>query len=520
MKISLLFKISFYIIGFLISLKLLILSFKTLHVEIIESVILATANPFIALFIGILITALLQSSSTVTSALVAAVASGMITTQNAVYLIMGANIGTTVTSTIVSLGHIMRKKEFRRAFAAATLHDFFNILTAIILFPLEYYFNTLSNLTKYFTHFFVDYKGFGIFYLVNPVTYILEPITQTIYVSLGEISWLALVVAVASLFLMIRGMSMSFKQSLQQNFEGVWEKYLFGSAWQSLLSGILITAFVHSSSLVTSLVVPIVASNRLSVRRCFPFLMGANIGTTITALLAALPQQNEAALQIAFVHIFFNIIGVMIFFPILFFRNIPIFLARNLGKLAIKNRIIGLIYITFVFFLLPFLLIWFSKSQIKIISYQYKNKTEKAEKTTFLKAEIINVQTKHNQNEYFYKQVSLQKSPFESHILIIKEEKDFFYIENQKFFVGNINQFKTFEDKKGKYTMKIIKIIKKYEIHQNLSFKNVIVFEKKYLKNKLFVEYFYIDIQEKIYLKYEKYAQKGNFLGKEEFIWK
>ncbi len=520
MKFSLLFKITLYIVGFLISLKLLILSFKTLHVEVIESVILATSNPFIALFIGILITALLQSSSMVTSALVAAVASGMITTQNAVYLVMGANIGTTVTSTIVSLGHIMRKKEFRRAFAAATLHDFFNILTAFILFPLEYYFNTLSNLAKYFTHFFIDYKGFGIFYLVNPVTYILEPITYTIYVFLGEISGLVLMVAIVSLFLMIRGMAVTFKRSLQENFEGIWEKYLFGTAWQSLLSGILITAFVHSSSLVTSLVVPIVASNRLSVRRCFPFLMGANIGTTITALFAALPQQNESALQIAFTHIFFNIIGVLIFFPILFFRNIPIFLARNLGKLVIKNRLIGLAYLTIVFFLLPFILIWFSKSQIKITTYQYKNEIENVENKIFLKAEIISIQNQKNQHQYFYKQISLVKSPFENHILTFKQENFFFFINQEKFFEGNLHQIEKIEDKKGKYTLKIVKKIKKYEVHQNLFFEDILVFEKKYLKNIQFTEYFYIAPKEKIYLKYEKYAQKGNFLGKEELIWK
>lgn len=520
MKIPLLLKITLYIFGFLLSLKLLILSFKTLNVEVIESVILATANPFIALFIGILITALLQSSSTVTSVLVAAVASGMITTENAIYLVMGANIGTTVTSTLVSLGHIMRKKEFRRAFAAATLHDFFNILTALILFPLEYYLGALSNLSKYFTHFFIDYKGFGLFYLTNPITSILEPIINTIHLFLGEIAWVSLVLAVVFLFLMIRGMAISFKESLQTNFEGVWEKYLFGSAWQSLFSGILITAFIHSSSLVTSLVVPIVASNRLSVRRCFPFLMGANIGTTITALLAALPQQNEASLQIAFAHVFFNIIGTMIFFPILFFRNIPIFLARNLGKLAIKNRLVGFGYITIVFFLFPFLLIWFSKGQIKITSYEYRNEVENKEKNTFLKAEIIKIQEKKTNNEYFYKQVSLTKSPFDNHILTIKKDNDFFYINKEKFFEGNINTTQSLKDKKGSYTLKIIKKIKKYEVHQNLFFQNLIVFEKKYKEKTNFVEYFYIAEKEKIYLKYEKYAQKGNLLGKEELIWK
>jgi Na+/phosphate symporter len=63
-------------------------------------------------------------------------------------MIMGANIGTTITSTIVSLGHIIDKKAFRKAFSVAILHDFFNILVTLILFPLEYYFGLLSSLAQ------------------------------------------------------------------------------------------------------------------------------------------------------------------------------------------------------------------------------------------------------------------------------------------------------------------------------------------------------------------------------------
>jgi sodium-dependent phosphate cotransporter len=52
-------------------------------------------------------------------------------------MIMGANIGTTVTNTIVSLAHMGRPEEFRRAFAAATCHDFFNYISVVVLLPLE-----------------------------------------------------------------------------------------------------------------------------------------------------------------------------------------------------------------------------------------------------------------------------------------------------------------------------------------------------------------------------------------------
>jgi sodium-dependent phosphate cotransporter len=122
---------------FLVSVQLLGTGFKMFGGEFSERLIATTSNPFIGLFIGILATSIVQSSSMTTSTVVGFVASGMLSIENAVPIIMGANIGTTVTCAIVSLGHVTRKEEFRRAFAAASVHDFFNVLAVLVLFPLE-----------------------------------------------------------------------------------------------------------------------------------------------------------------------------------------------------------------------------------------------------------------------------------------------------------------------------------------------------------------------------------------------
>jgi sodium-dependent phosphate cotransporter len=99
----------------------------------------ATENPFIALMVGILATALVQSSSVTTSMIVAFVAApgDPLPIANAVPMVMGANIGTTVTNMIVSMAHMGRKEEFRRAFGVATCHDFFNLMAVAIFLPLE-----------------------------------------------------------------------------------------------------------------------------------------------------------------------------------------------------------------------------------------------------------------------------------------------------------------------------------------------------------------------------------------------
>ena len=112
-------------------------------------------NPFVALLIGTLATALVQSSSTVTSVVVGLVAGGL-PIEIAIPMVMGANIGTTVTNTLVSLGHIRKKSEFRRAFAAATVHDFFNLMCVVIFLPLEIIFGFLEKASSWASSHLVD----------------------------------------------------------------------------------------------------------------------------------------------------------------------------------------------------------------------------------------------------------------------------------------------------------------------------------------------------------------------------
>jgi sodium-dependent phosphate cotransporter len=94
-------------------------------------------NPVAGLMVGVLVTVLVQSSSTSTSIAITMVGADLLTVKQAIPIIMGANIGTSVTSTIVALGQASQKDEFRRSFAAATIHDMFNFLSVGILLPFE-----------------------------------------------------------------------------------------------------------------------------------------------------------------------------------------------------------------------------------------------------------------------------------------------------------------------------------------------------------------------------------------------
>ena len=144
---------------FLVSIGLMGTAFKGFGKDFAENLIKTTSNPFIGLFIGILATSLVQSSSTTTSIVVGIVGSGAMTMSNAIPIIMGANIGTTVTNTLVSLGHIGRREEFRRAITGGTVHDFFNIMCVSILFPLELMFGILSKTATWMSKIFTNIGG-------------------------------------------------------------------------------------------------------------------------------------------------------------------------------------------------------------------------------------------------------------------------------------------------------------------------------------------------------------------------
>ena len=355
---------------FLFSLDLMIASLQQLGNVATETILLATSNPFTGLFIGLLVTAIIQSSSATTSMVVALVASGSITLQAAVPIIMGANIGTTITSTIVSLGFITKKKEFRRAVAAGTYHDFFNILTTLILFPLEYYFGFLSGMAKNIaTNFFheptstikTNFSFLG-GYFETPITFLRNSIDNGFLLALLSI-------------LLLFGSILFFRKVITQvlgfSSPEKFQRFFFKNTLKSFAWGLLTTAAIRSSTVTTSLVVPLVAKKVVKLKSAVPFILGANIGTTITAFIAATFNSN-AAISIAIAHFLFNFIGVLIFLPIPLLKDLPLRLANGLGRLTLKYRLVGFSYLLFTFFFIPFLLIYLSKGIIGLQEATYE----------------------------------------------------------------------------------------------------------------------------------------------------
>ncbi|MGL5585429.1 MAG: Na/Pi symporter [Plesiomonas sp.] len=320
-------------------------------------------HPLAGLMVGLLATALIQSSSTVTSIIVGLVAGGL-PIATAIPMIMGANIGTTLTNTLVSLGHLRCNNEFRRAFASATIHDFFNLLAVFIFLPLEMAFGILDKISSWLVAPFsasgnLNFVGFD---FIKPLT---KPVVAATKSMLADLSptlagTIMALMGIALIFCAITGMGKLLKGLMVGRAKDLLKHAIGRGPLHGIASGATVTVLVQSSSTTTSLMVPFVGNGLLTLREVYPFTLGANIGTCITALLAATAVSgNNAlfALQIALVHLTFNVLAVGLIYGVPWLRNLPVKAAEGLANLAIKNRLAVLGYLGGVFFVLPGILL-------------------------------------------------------------------------------------------------------------------------------------------------------------------
>ena len=343
---------------FLVGVSMLESGIKVMGADTQASLFESVNNPIAGLFVGILGTVLVQSSSASTSVVVGLVASGALGVDAAVPMIMGANIGTTVTNTLVSLGSIRQSDEFKRAFAAATVHDFFNLLAVLILLPIELATGVLSSIAESITEALGGSAGSE---WKSPIKqWVKEPVgwSKDLLGDLGleenflgtAMVLLGLLVVLAALTFITRNMKQLVADRVERSLNAVLGS---GGGAVAMLVGLVVTIAVQSSSITTSIMVPLAAAGVVTLRNIFPVTLGANVGTTITALLAALASGSVDALTIALVHTTFNVIGILILYPMPSVRAIPLRAAERMADLAVERHTMAVAYVITLFIVIP-----------------------------------------------------------------------------------------------------------------------------------------------------------------------
>lgn len=335
----------------------------------LQVVIAQGDNPLVALLASVLVTSIVQSSSFTTSLIITLVAAGQMSVPTAVFAVMGANIGTSTTAIIVSLGAMRIRRQFRRSYCTALMHAIPNVLTVLVLFPLEWItaaiakpgpdgqagVGVLTSLSEWLASFIslgeIDKGTSPIKFITKPVVSLVSDVVKWMTDEAAVLSGLLIaIVGLIALFMGLWGLVKNLKGAMLTKMEGLFSKVIFRNDFLAWLSGLGTTIGVQSSSVSTSLIVPIAGAGAVKLRRVFPYMLGCNIGTTVTGVLAATANPTSGAVSVAIVHVLFNVIGNVVWYPL---RIFPIRMAKWLSSLAAQNRKHALIFLATIFIVIP-----------------------------------------------------------------------------------------------------------------------------------------------------------------------
>ena len=334
--------------GFLFALGLISDAGTTLGQSTLERVLTLYSGPVTGLCIGLMATAIFQSSSATTSIVVALVAGGGLPISSAVPVILGANIGTTLTSTLAAFGSSTIPAEFSRALSAAAIHDLFNLTLALVLLPLEVAFGVV-------THLAVEMSQ-----ILSPLLVSADGGSRgSPPLDLGVPPWVMLLAGIALLIASLRLGILLLRSVVLKRSEQLMEPGMTRHPLVTFGAGFGLTAIVQSSSLTTSLIVPLAGSGVWKLDRILPYTLGANVGTTLTALLAALTTGTSLggavspALTAACAHVLINVAGVLLVALIGPIRRGILSGAAAIGRMAEQRRRTALVYVIGLFFVTP-----------------------------------------------------------------------------------------------------------------------------------------------------------------------
>jgi sodium-dependent phosphate cotransporter len=278
----------------------------------------------------------------------------------AVPMIMGANMGTTITNTIVSLGNIGERQAFSRSFEAATVHDMFNLYSIVIFLPIEILFSPLERSAAVLAGWLEGGSGPSvsdanfISAVTKPVAEWVVGVCQSLPTAIG--GSVVILLGITLIIFSVIYLGKALRSAMTGRARHLVDAAVGRGPVTGIFSGTVVTVLVQSSSTTTSLVVPMAGAGMLTTRQVYPFTLGANIGTCITALLAATAvtgQFQTFALQIAIVHLLYNVFGVLLFAAIPWLWNLPLRSAHWLGEKVSLHRGWALGYLLSVFFVLP-----------------------------------------------------------------------------------------------------------------------------------------------------------------------
>lgn len=311
-----------------------------------EKIILLIRDTTSGVFSGWIATALIQSSGAFDSIIIAFTSSGVMPLSLAVATIIGAEIGTTVTPLLVSvLFHLRRKDRLSASFNVTMSHVLYNLFTLMIFYPIELFFGTFTQIAEWGSTLFVKATW------INAVPDLLDLLTPWVDPILEIIpAWLGLLLGVVMMVVALGGVEkyMTAIFSMPRSWNLI--RATFTKPGRAFAAGFLFTILVPSTSVMVSLLVPLAGSGViLSEYYILPYILGANIGTVFDVMIAALATGDPTALGVWTVHLSINLIGALIFFPLM--KPFSALVRWTADRIAMSTRLT--LAITVIFFAIP-----------------------------------------------------------------------------------------------------------------------------------------------------------------------
>ena len=318
----------------------------------IKDFLLQNLNPIKALSFGWFSTAIVQSSGAVSTITATFAGNNLLQFPTAVYIVIGATLGTTITAIIISLITVSAKKrDFRHGFEIGLCYAIYSALLVIIAFLLEYFFKFFSS-----TSLLLASKLSGKISLLkipDLVGVITSPIVNPVFNQNNKILILILGFAVLIFSLRYIGKAVIGIFGGEEEARKFIDKH-FKSKYKAYLIGALLTAILFSSSITIGLLVPLAITRLIGLKRSIPFILGADLGTFTDVFLAALIIDKIPALGIAIVYIMIAVLGAIIFLPnTRFLFKTTKYVSKKLIQISRKKAL----YVLIALILIPLLII-------------------------------------------------------------------------------------------------------------------------------------------------------------------
>jgi solute carrier family 34 (sodium-dependent phosphate cotransporter) len=279
----------------------------------IKNFLLQNLSPIKAVSFGWFSTAIVQSSGAISTITATFAGNNLLQFSTAVYIVIGAALGTTITAIIISLITVSAKrKDFRHGFEIGLCYAIYSAILVVISFLLEYFFSFFSRISL-----FLASRLSGKISLLNVpdlVGFVTSPVINLFFKGNNKIFLLVLGFVILIVSLRYIGKAVIGIFGGEENARKFIDKH-FESKYKAYLIGALLTAVLFSSSITIGLLVPLAVVRLIGLRRSIPFILGADLGTFTDVFLAALIIDKVPALAIAIVYVMIAVLGAIIFLP-------------------------------------------------------------------------------------------------------------------------------------------------------------------------------------------------------------